>query len=429
MRKRLMVIFLAAVLLIPGLALAGAGAEQTPAAVTVNGFPLTDVLRVEEGTALVAVESFCRTVFGGARSDMGNSAPISGTVLCRWAKDGSGTLTITRSGAEDNSEPEQTLTLELGSSVLRTAGATSGETRMDRPLEWKDGTAWAPLEPLAKALGFQVRRSGDTICLEREKRRVTVRSLEEFLNAVGDDTEITLAPGVYDFGALEPEKIQNPLVLIDYEVFNTETGNWYGGDRWQAVIRQVRDLTIRASGVTFSTPWAYADVLRFQDCRRVTLTGATAVHDVEPGHCTGNCLELIGCESFRAENCVLDGSGAYGLCAMDSRDVTLRDSEIANCTYGALELEGSEGISLLDCRVRNCLNCFGLVSAAECDGVLIQDCALEGNTANSLASSGGSTGVCFQNCTFRNNRFGAVNEYGWQESGGAVLVDCIWQDP
>lgn len=427
MRKRLMGMFLAALLLIPGMALAGAGAEQTPVEVTVNGFSLEGELRAEEGIALVAVESFCRSVFGGGRCAVDDSAPLAGSVLCRWAEDGSGTLTITRSG--DTGEPEQTLTLELGSAVLRTGGASSGEVRMDRPLEWADGAAWAPLEPVAKALGFQVRRSGETICLEREKRRVTVRSLEEFLNAVGDDTEITLAPGVYDFGALEPEKIQNPLVLIDYEVFNTETGSWYGGDRWQAVIRQVRDLTIRASGVTFSTPWAYADVLRFQDCRRVTLTGATAVHDVEPGHCTGNCLELIGCGSFRAEDCVLDGSGAYGLCAVDSRDVTLRGCEIANCTYGALELEGSEEVRLLDCRIHDCLNCFSLVSAADCAGVLIRDCALEGNTANSLASSGGSTGVCFQNCTFRNDRFGTVNEYGWQESGGAVLVDCVWQDP
>ena len=40
MRKRLMVIFLAALLLCPGIALAGGGREQTPKAVTVNGFPL-----------------------------------------------------------------------------------------------------------------------------------------------------------------------------------------------------------------------------------------------------------------------------------------------------------------------------------------------------------------------------------------------------
>lgn len=40
MRKRLMVIFLAALLLCPGIALAGGGTEQTPKAVTVNGFPL-----------------------------------------------------------------------------------------------------------------------------------------------------------------------------------------------------------------------------------------------------------------------------------------------------------------------------------------------------------------------------------------------------
>lgn len=429
MKRRLMALLLAAFLLCPGGALAANGEERSSVDIQMNGFvlDLPHSAWVEEGVTMVPVEDFCRAAFGGARAAMSDSTPIPGTVLCRWAEDGSNVLALTRLG-EDGSGGEETLTLELGSDELRTSRDSQSQTQMARPMVWEDGVVYAPLRPLAEELGFKVSWSDGAVSLEREKKSVKVQSLEDFLDAIGDDMEITLAPGTYDFGTLNIDALHNPRVLIDYEVFNTETGSWYGGDRWQAVIREVRDLTIHASGVTFSTPWAYADVLRFQDCRRVCLSGATAVHDVEPGYCTGNCLELVDCDGFRTADCVLDGSGAYGLCAVDSRDVAIQGGEIANCTYGAADLSGCEQVSLSDCRIHDCVNCFSLVGAVTCTDVQVRHCSVERSSAAALAETSGSTGVCFDHCSFQENRFEKRNEYGWQESGGAAFLECDWKN-
>ena len=429
MKRGLIALLLAAAfLLCSGGALAASGEERSFVDVKLNGFELAlpHSAWVEDGVTMVPVEEFCRAAFGGARAAMDDGTSIPGTVLCRWAEDGSNRLTLTK--LEEDAGQEKTLTLELDSNVLRTSKSGQSQTQMARPMVWEDGAVYAPLRPLAEELGLQVSWSGGAACLEREKKSVKVQSLEEFLNAIGDHMDITLAPGTYDFGTLNVDAVHNPQVLIDYEVFNTETGSWYDGDRWQAVIREVQDLTIHASGVTFSTPWAYADVLRFQNCQRVCLTGITAVHDVEPGYCTGNCLELVDCDGFRAEDCVLDGSGAYGLCAVDSRDVGIQGGEIANCTYGAVNLSGCEQVSLSDCRIHDCADCFNLLEAANCTDVRVGNCSLERNSAAALAETSESAGVCFDRCSFQKNQFEKKNDYGWQGSGGAAFLNCHWEN-
>jgi len=284
----------------------------------------------------------------------------------------------------------------------------SGQAQVE---ETAGGTVCALLRQLARWLGFAAGRDVGP------GTQVQVASLEDFFNAVDSDTEITLAPGVYDLSKLRLEELDNPYVAVDYEVFDLRTGTWNGGDCWQIVVRQVHDLTVNAAGVTFSTPWAYADVLRFEDCQRVRLNGAVAVHDVAPGYCTGNCLELVNCEDFRAVDCTLDGSGAYGLYAEGCRDVAVEGGEIAHCTYGAAVLGNCEDVVLSGCRIHGCKDCFNLLGSNNCQRVSVKNCTVEDNTASVLWVSDGE--VSFVDCTFRGNQF---------VENGVEFLRCTWEE-
>ena len=382
-------------------------AEETEVEVTLNGFEieLGHPILAWKGSTMVPVEEFCRSLGGDVQTASWDSSPLPGGILYRWAEDGSGVLTVEW----------------YDRTVILTPGKEGAAFR--------DGVLYAPLRPLAEALGLTVEWTG-VVELSYPKRQVYAESLEELFNAVAPDTEIALAQGEYSFADMDVEAIHNPYVLVDYDVFDTATGEYNTGAVYQVVIQNVRDLTITTGNyptpTRISTPWAYADVWRFENCRRIELVSGIAVHDVEPGFCAGNCVELENCRDVNLLELTLDGSGAYGLCAINCRNVGLYSSVIQNCTYGAVSLWDSKDIELLNCRIRDCTGCFHLLEVCNTSDVRLWECyAIEGNSAGTLVESTyGSQNVVFDRCHFGENDFGGINGYGWQSSGGAVFVDC-----
>lgn len=376
--------------------------------VTMNGFDLglERPARLENGVTMVPVEEFLQAVGGDIQTTPLDSTPLPGGILYCWAEDGAPVLTA--------QFYDKSVTLTPG-----TGGA-----------ELRDGILYAPLRPLAENLGLKVEWNGARVDLSYPKRQVYAESLEELFNAVAPDTEILLKQGEYSMADLNVEKINNPYVLVDYNVFDTVTGEYNTGAVYQMVIQNVRDLSISTGSyptpTRVSTPWAYADVWNFQNCRRVAMEGGIAVHDVEPGFCAGNCVELENCQDVILSELTLDGSGAYGLCVINCKNVTLASSVIQNCTYGAISLWDSENINIRTCRIRDCVGCFHLLEVCNSTDVRLWECyAIEGNSAGTLvASYYGSQNVVFDSCRFGENDFGTINAYGWQNSGGAVFVDC-----
>lgn len=382
------------------------GAEgETPVDLTLNGYALEVPALASGGTTLVPAEAFLDALGGPVVTSYRDGKPLSGGVLYRWGEDGGHTLTVQW----------------YDKSFSLTPGAAGAELR--------DGVLWVPLRPLAQALGLTVKWTG-RVELSYPKRRVEVDSLKDLFLAIAPDTEIVLKRGNYSFADLDPkelEGIDSPYFYVDYDLFDTDVGEWGLGTVYQVVIRDVRDLHILAGGCRVATPWAYADVWPFENCRRVNLEGGTAVHDVEPGYCTGACVYVDDCADMELSSVVLDGSGIYGLSANDSRNVRLANAQITHCTYGAVSLSGCENVTVASSHIYQNEGLFSLFSLYRCAGVRVTDCLIEENSAGSLASCDGSREVVFDDCAFSSNWFGVVNEYGWQGSGGAVFVDCSAQ--
>lgn len=398
------------------LLLSGSASAAGPE-ISLNGFTVTldHPAYIKDGVTMVPAEEFLQLWGGPVRCRPKDGEPLPGGMLVRGSGEGGSSLTV--------SWYDRTLVLTPGAETMTGGGE---KTALPRPAQLIDGILYAPLRPVAEALGATVEWTGTVVELTYPPRRVVVDNLLDLFNEVGPDTFIFLSAGAYSLGRLETAKIDNPYVEVSYDVFDPATGEYDTGERWEVTIKNVRDLTIfLADDCRITVPWAYADVLRFENCSRIDLRRGTYVHDVEPGSCTGNCIELENCSDVSLTEVILDGSGAYGVCAYDCQRVTLGSCSIQNCTYGAASLWDSQDVKFLTCRIINCLGCFHMIEVNGAKDIRLWECVFQNCSASALAESYyGTQSVIFDHCLFWNSAFGAPFDYGWQSSGGAVFVDC-----
>ena len=180
------------------------------------------------------------------------------------------------------------------------------------------------------------------------KTTVTVTNADEFLAAIGPNTEI----------------------VIDAETIDFSTAKDYGGGpkksyRWEdiydgpaLVIAGADNLTIRSKdgktkNHTISAVPRYANVLTFINCDNLVLSGFTAGHTKEPGVCAGGVLMFQGCEFVSIDNCGLFGCGILGVQAEGCTGITLRSSEIYECSNGGVSMTDTTGITIEKCTFRD----------------------------------------------------------------------------
>lgn len=255
----------------------------------------------------------------------------------------------------------------------------------------------------------------------------TVSTVDEFIAAIGPDREIRLVEGTYD--------------LSTASTYAKETGNewcyWEGVyDGYELVIQFTNNLTITSAGkdsVTISAGPRYAQVLRLNSCRNVSMTGFTAGHTVEPGSCIGGVVLLDGCDGVSVRNVGLYGCGVVGVTAVNCTDVDIANSDIYECSYN--------GIHVMDCQRMDVVNCrfydlgkteeweassiFSLTNSA---GITISDCEIYDNLSQYLVASSGVDQVTLKNNVFRDNwvkntAFGTFGNFVTLD--GNTFEDCL----
>ena len=170
-----------------------------------------------------------------------------------------------------------------------------------------------------------------------EDGKVHVTTVDEFLAAIAPDTTIYLEPGVYDLSTAAGCGV-------------TETDRYHWDLRFDGpslVITGVDGLTIEGAGaesVTIAAVPRYADVLGFERCADLTLRGFTAGHTEEKGYCTGGVLYFDLCDDAVIDGCALFGCGIMGITAGSCADMNVSNTEIYDCTYGAVTLNDSTAV-------------------------------------------------------------------------------------
>ena len=170
--------------------------------------------------------------------------------------------------------------------------------------------------------------------------QVTVTTPDEFLAAIGPNTEI----------------------IVDAELIDLSKATGYGktnGDYYywaeefdgpELFIAEVSNLTIRGSGddhnanVISSVP-RYSDVLNFFNCSNIMVTGLTAGHTEEPGYCVGGVLYFMNCQDVLVEDCGLFGCGTWGVSAERSKNIQIINNDIYECSVGGVKLTSCDDVN------------------------------------------------------------------------------------
>ena len=178
-------------------------------------------------------------------------------------------------------------------------------------------------------------------------RTVKVSNVDEFLAAIAPDTVVYMEKGTYNLS----EASGYGSIWNDYLSWE----NPYDGPG--LILTGVSGLQIVGAGKdeTFLvTEPRYADVLTFDSCSGIELTGLTAGHTQEPGECIGGVLMFRGSSGIGVTSCGLFGCGIRGITAWETQQVTVKDCEIYSCSLGAVQLESCHdfefsGNSIHDC--------------------------------------------------------------------------------
>lgn len=195
-------------------------------------------------------------------------------------------------------------------------------------------------------------------------RQVRVKTVDEFLAAIGSDTVITLEAPLFDLSTAS-----------DYGAYGSSHYYWIDiFDGPGLVISGVDNLSIVGDGAVIAAIPRYANVLGFVNCRNIRLEGFTAGHTEEPGECAGGVLDFQNCSGIEIENCRLYGCGIVGICASGCSDMNVRDTEIYDCSQGAVFLYTVRGAVFENCDIHDCRT--PEISLSDCSDVSFNGDAL-----------------------------------------------------
>ena len=196
--------------------------------------------------------------------------------------------------------------------------------------------------------------------------RSTLNMQVEDFYAGAKDADILIYNSSIDGGVTTVDELiaaigPNVDIVLDAELYDLSTATGYGtskGDYYywldefdgpQLVIEGVDNLTIRSNdgsvtGHTIAAIPRYANVLTFQSCSYITLSGFTAGHTREPGYCIGGVLRFQDSDHITVDKCGLYGCGILGVDAEYCTDIRVANCDIYECSQGGVQFWSSEGI-------------------------------------------------------------------------------------
>lgn len=244
---------------------------------------------------------------------------------------------------------------------------------------------------------------GRTVAWLWREAQVYASDAAGLMSLIGPGREIHLAPGVYNLSEW----------AYQIAAANADTGNPYVSlelvhDGYEVVIRGVSNLTINTDGfltegtVELVVEPRYANVLTFEGCDQIVLSGMTMGHTPEQGYCTGGVLCFRDCGRAALGNMDLYGCGTYGIVAERVDSIQTVDSVIRDCSYGLLDLTQVKDIGFGDCVFRDSTG-FDMLCLRE-SGATFQSCSFLNNVWDEdfchFLYLYGASGAAFRDCTF-----------------------------
>ena len=242
---------------------------------------------------------------------------------------------------------------------------------------------------------------------------VSVHNVDELLAAIAPDTVIQLESGTYNLSSATGYGLPSESPYYAW----TEK---YDG--FELMLQNVKNLTIRGSGkvnTTLECDPRSASVINLKNCENVTLEDFTAGHTLELGQCSSGVIYLQNCTGIDMNRLGIYGCGMIGLQAADSRDISLADSDVYDCSSSAAEIISCEDVSISGTRIYRIGSeeyggyTYFMIDTSQ--NVTVENCEISDSTLMNLAEITGSTvqmkGNLFSNCRTQQTAFSLQTVY------------------
>lgn len=286
-----------------------------------------------------------------------------------------------------------------------------------------NGTTYLPVRAVSQALEKDVAWDGNTNSVyigEKPSpviKEVTVRTAEEFINALGSNKRILLAPGVYDLSGVSQMTPPNSAVTWE-QVY----------DGKELDIRNVSNLTIEGSSTGKTeirvTP-RYAFILNFKDSSNITIKNITAGHTPAEYKCDAGVLGFDGCQDVTVSGSDLYGCGSMGLSIRNTKKLNCDNTVIEYCSLRAVDILQSETIKFTGTKMINHEAYSNIVYAWEGKDITFEACEMTGNNnfGWSFIELCGHSNVLMDKCIIKNNSQPAGTTATWGDAYFFKTID------
>ncbi|MCI4670646.1 MAG: right-handed parallel beta-helix repeat-containing protein [Bacteroidia bacterium] len=248
------------------------------------------------------------------------------------------------------------------------------------------------------------------------QEKVTVSSVEDLIEAIKSNTQITLLPGRYNLSEYEG-KIRTKNISWS-EVF----------DGMEMVVTDVENLEIKGmAGAEIVVNPRYAWVMKFRRGKNIKLSNLTMGH-TEKGSCVGGVVSFYTGKDIKIENSILYGSGTEGVKLSNVSKFTFTNSVIKECTYDLMSLSNSNEVLFENSAFLNTGE-FDMVIIEGTGKIVFKNCMFRDNVNGSyyphlFSFSEGDASVKLQNCQFINNQISKFSNI----EGRIELVDNVFKN-
>ncbi|MDR0653521.1 MAG: right-handed parallel beta-helix repeat-containing protein [Synergistaceae bacterium] len=276
------------------------------------------------------------------------------------------------------------------------------------------------MENLETFSGFQRKiiesfQAAGSSSIETIIETIKVSSARDFLEALGSNRVIELSRGVYNLSEWDPDLAKN----------ESEGPRFQEGISWQneyveneITLEGISGLTIRGEGASLVIDPEYAFVLSFKDCRDISIEGITAGYS-KGGFCTGGVFFFADSSEISISDTGMYGSGTEGLKLRNVSGMKVTGSEIYECTYYIMTIEGGSGISFENCKFRDNKEYDQVNITYGSRGVSFSRCEFTRNEGKMFNVDSSSENVTVANSKFEGNSDGKI-----KSSPNVEFTDC-----
>lgn len=179
---------------------------------------------------------------------------------------------------------------------------------------------------------------------EVEMKEVTVHTVNEFLAAIAPNTRIFLDAPVFDLTTASDYGGAGGMYYEWREEYD-------GPSLWitDVVNLEITSPDFNKNNHKITAFPRYADVLGFDSCQNIMISGFTAGHTQEPGTCIGGVLDFDDCDEVFVSNMNLYGCGTLGVITDHCSCVNIYDTNIYECSYGGTHMYKTKDIIFNNC--------------------------------------------------------------------------------